>query len=614
MLVSPTLVHAGPLTAVFERVGLRWICHGHTEVLRSIHVAVRDAAWRTIPADVTGLAIDQRDDGFRIQFDARHVDGKLDFVWHGLITAQSDGTISFGMDGEARASFERNRIGLCVLHPVDGWVEHPLQIEPIDGPPGTVVWPSDVSPHQVARNVRALVNRVVPGLVAEVRLTGEIFETEDQRNWGDASFKTYGTPVDLPAPVTVVAGTRISQTATLRFQTEPAVTEPAADADAAAPATREPVGVSRRKIWLLPRTGWGGASGKSSRALPSPTDPVQLELTVETRPLPRVGVALPRGASSQTPGVRVRLSALNLGHLRVTLDLEDAGWAVDLERAEREAAQLRTPLEVAVLTSAANADDHLEALARTILRTEPQLARWMVFDRTSRTTTAALALLARRHLRPVAPHVPIGGGSDRHFAELNRHRPSPDWLDFVAYGMTPQAHDTDEATMMESVMSVGDVHRTARRFAPGLGIVVSPVTLQPRPIGRGDRRMSSSLAAAWTIAHLSELVTHGAESVTYFETVGPSGVLGATAADDRPVARVLAAVGAFRGASARLLRTSEPDAVAAIGLTDGRRAQVLVANLRAIETHVILPGERMVVRLEPHGVLYRDLGRSLAAR
>ena len=38
---------------------------------------------------------------------------------------------------------------------------------------------------------------------------------EDQRNWTDASFKTYGTPLELPFPVEVVSGTKIVQTVTL---------------------------------------------------------------------------------------------------------------------------------------------------------------------------------------------------------------------------------------------------------------------------------------------------------------------------------------------------------------------------------------------------------------
>lgn len=611
MLPSPTLVHAGPLTAAFERVGVRWISYRGVEVLRAIYGTVRDAHWRTIPAEVSGLAIDQDNDAWRIVFDARHIDRQIDFVWRGTIEAQARGTLVFSMQGEARASFARNRIGLCVLHPLAGWIDRFALVEQADGAHDEVLFPKDVSPHQVMRNVRAIRNEVAPGLIANLRFDGEVFETEDQRNWSDASFKTYGTPVDLPKPVVIEAGTRITQSVTLTITDRTTVGDAAAEGDTSPAPEGEtrPSAEPYRKIWLLPNAGSAGP-----HAITRPTEPIQLALTVETRPLPRVGVALRRAACSQTPLVRTHVAALNAAHLHVTLDTGEAGWALDLEQAAAEASHLSLPLEVAVLASARRLDEELDALARMALRLGPPLARWLVFDRHTSTTSGELATLARRHLRPIAPNAPIGGGSYGHFAELNRHRPPPDALDCLSYGLTPQAHDIDEATMMENVTSVGDVHRTIRRFAPGRSIVVSPVTLQARPIERDDPRQSSSFAAAWTVAYLAALVEHGAEAVTCFETVGPAGVIDASSGTLRPVGHVLAAVGGFRGASARLVRSSAPDAVAAFGLTDGRRALVLVANLRAVSTDVIMPGERTPVRLGPHAVLQRDLGRSLAAR
>ena len=55
--------------------------------------------------------------------------------------------------------------------------------------------------------MRAISHEVVPGLMAEVRFEGETFEMEDQRNWTDASYKTYCTPLSLPYPVEVKEGT-----------------------------------------------------------------------------------------------------------------------------------------------------------------------------------------------------------------------------------------------------------------------------------------------------------------------------------------------------------------------------------------------------------------------
>jgi len=48
--------------------------------------------------------------------------------------------------------------------------------------------------------VRAITHEVAPGVRAEVRLLGDVFETEDHRNWTDANFKTYGTPLRLLFP------------------------------------------------------------------------------------------------------------------------------------------------------------------------------------------------------------------------------------------------------------------------------------------------------------------------------------------------------------------------------------------------------------------------------
>jgi len=47
---------------------------------------------------------------------------------------------------------------------------------------------------------------------------GDSFELEDQRNWGDASFKTYCTPLRLGFPRAIKAGTEIAHRVEARFQ------------------------------------------------------------------------------------------------------------------------------------------------------------------------------------------------------------------------------------------------------------------------------------------------------------------------------------------------------------------------------------------------------------
>ena len=48
--------------------------------------------------------------------------------------------------------------------------------------------------------MRAITHSVRPGVRAECRMEGDTFEMEDQRNWSDASYKTYVRPLALPWP------------------------------------------------------------------------------------------------------------------------------------------------------------------------------------------------------------------------------------------------------------------------------------------------------------------------------------------------------------------------------------------------------------------------------
>ncbi len=153
-----------------------------------------------MPAELEDLEIEAEPESFRIRFVARHRRGPVRFDWEGRIEGASDGRLTFAMEGAAASTFLRNRIGFCVLHPIEECAGRPCIIETVDGDRAESAFPALVAPHQPFRNLRAILHEVTPGVEVEVRMDGETFETEDQRNWSDASFKTYGTPLHLPYP------------------------------------------------------------------------------------------------------------------------------------------------------------------------------------------------------------------------------------------------------------------------------------------------------------------------------------------------------------------------------------------------------------------------------
>ena len=64
-----------------------------------------------------GSASRSGDSGFRVEFDARHARGEIDFEWHGTISGTRAVASSTCFDGRARGVCPYNRIGICVHHP-----------------------------------------------------------------------------------------------------------------------------------------------------------------------------------------------------------------------------------------------------------------------------------------------------------------------------------------------------------------------------------------------------------------------------------------------------------------------------------------------------------------
>jgi len=212
-LPSQVPLRAGPLTMLFEAGDLRYISLGSRELVRRIYGAVRDHDWKTIRPVFSALAVDAAADSFHIRYQAEHRDGDVDFVWQAAITGHADGVITFAFSGEARSTFLKNRIGLCTLHPMRECAGLPARARHAGGTESEVTFPSLVSVEQPVigfSDLRGLTYDAGTGARVELTFEGDIFETEDQRNWIDASYKTYSTPIAAPRPAqaTTIGGSR----------------------------------------------------------------------------------------------------------------------------------------------------------------------------------------------------------------------------------------------------------------------------------------------------------------------------------------------------------------------------------------------------------------------
>ena len=572
------VVRAGPFTAVLEGADLRYVALGGEVVILRLYAAVRDRSWGTIAPVFTRYELARDDRSFALTFEAEHVSGGeqgVDFAWRGSITGTSEGTITCEMDGAARSPFWRNRIGWCVLHPME-LAGQPVEIRSEDRTVSSQ-FPELISPHQPFFDITEMTHGTPGGNEIRIAFAGDLFETEDQRNWTDASYKTYSTPLRIPYPVLLEAGDRVAQSVTVSVVSG-GQHEQTASADA-------------------PLTVRVGSTPGAS--------------------LPGIGLATPgHGQPLQAREVD-RIRAMRLGHLQHTVDLAAPCWLARLTEVADEASALSSALELEVLT-----DDDGEDVAQlfsAVPRLTAPVARIAVFPRSGVVSTDAVLAAARAAREQAGIDVPIGGGSRAYFTQFNRASLSSELLDFVVYAVNPQVHAFDNASMVETLAAQATTVETARALTGGRPVVVGPITLRPRinpdavptnekPLpgslpGTVDARQPSLFAAGWTIGSVRHLAEEGAAALTYYETTGWRGVIERSDHELRvpafhsrsgmafPVYHALTDIGEFAGGRLLPIDTSDRLTVEALALVQGDRFRLLLASLvdRALDVELALP-------------------------
>ncbi len=543
---------AGPVSLVFEDGFLRYISLGTVELVRGVYSAVRDHNWDTIPGRIRDFRMERGEDSFLLKYVSEHRRDGIHFSWNAEITGAPDGTLSYSMDGTVLSTFRKNRIGFCLLHPMS-LAGLPCRVTHSDGSREDGVFPALISPHQPFLDMKRI-EYEVRGVRVSQDFEGEVFEMEDQRNWTDASFKTYCTPLGLPFPVEVREGERIRQRIVIR----------------AARSAESP-----------------------DRARAPGSDAVPLRPTGSERPLPPLGFCLAEGGEALSPGEMRRISALAPGFLRTEIRFSREGWAERLKAAAATARAAGTSLQAALHLGADPAAD-LDAFA--VRASDLPLASILVFKEGEKSTSGRWISEARTRLRGAGVNAPIGSGTDAFFAELNRGRPPAADLDFLTFSVNPQVHAFDDASLVETLPAQAAAVESARAFAEGRGVAVSPVTLRMRfnpnatgpepqpkpgePPANADPRQKTLFGAGWTAASAASLAAAGTASIAYYQCSGLLGLMEAGGGTVFPMYHVFADLADFRGGTLEPLESEDPLGVSGFILRrDGRTAVFLVNHL-----------------------------------
>lgn len=501
-------VRLGELCFSIDDGALRTLCWRGVEVVRQVSAPVRDTVWGTVPVEPLESDRTHDDHGWhhRRRSCARH-DGQvacIDF----RITATTDAdsarvTVEVAIDSDD--GFDTNRAGLCLLHPLDGLRDQPFELDTPDGSTHETRFPAAdrIAPSQPATDIAALRHRI-HGIDVDIRFLGERFEMEDQRNWSDASYKTYCRPLRLPTPYAVTRDAPVRQRVEIRLSGRPALgpaSAPSPVSDRARDPGSQPVPTRLPAMSLAVAPDWLDMTpidcdGLVARFLPErPWSTAEFETLLEWHT--RIGGDLT---------------------LEIVLGAHDP---------EHDLVSLRDALEAHGLAPA-----RVIALPADYLRSHQPDGPWS--DGLS--PAHARAATAARF-----PDARVGVGMLTYFTELNRCPPEPDAGDWLTWSTAAIVHAADTRSVFETLEALPDIFATGRRIAGERAIRLGLVAIGMRsnPYGQGlaapgedrfvtmtdhDTRHLDERGAAFGIAATLLAARAGVESLCLGATGGPFGM------------------------------------------------------------------------------------------
>jgi hypothetical protein len=493
-LPKQSILKAGQLELTYENGCIRWIRLGNAEILRMIYSAVRDQNWGTIEPTIESEVLEIGEKSFEIRLKVSYQAKPIHFVAEYLISGEQN-KIRFEMQGTAQSTFLKNRIGFCVLHPIAECAGQKAKVLHPNGSVSDFTFPQQIAAHQPVQNIQSMQWSPVQGITAKLNLSGDVFEMEDQRNWTDASFKTYCTPLGLPFPTEIKKGETVTQLVELTVDTE-------------------------------------NASRYFEREFVFSWNPTQVYQ------LPELGISTSSRNESLTQSESKLLKKLPAQHLRVEINTMQGDYKERLEKATSESLALGWPLFIVLYLSDNYCEEYQKFAA--ICKELKTLVKYLLPLSENHLSFSAFDEL-EPHIREDFTGIQLGTGVNAYFAELNRTLPNAVKADFVSFTICPQVHAFDCASLTENLEAQAEAVLSARKLFPGKPIFISPVSLRQRfnvvagaaedepPAGilpsSVDVRQPSVFAANWTLGSLKFLAQSGASLTTYFETVGWKGLI-----------------------------------------------------------------------------------------
>ncbi|QDC08623.1 hypothetical protein FHY55_04925 [Oceanicola sp. D3] len=573
----------GPLSFLLSDQSIRRITWHGVELVRAISWPIRDENWATYAAVTLDEATAWSEGRITGRIEQSIDGGRLALTVE--FSASEEGTLSVAVTMTPKGgAFATNRAGLTVLHPIRGLTGAPVTLTHPDGSSEDARFPELIKPSQPMKDIAGLAYGIGPAAV-DMRFEGEVFEMEDQRNWSDASYKTYCVP--LKEPFTYEIAEPQTQRASFSFSGS-----------------------------LLASTPQGGDT------------PPRVELL--GRNAPDVGLVLEEGWLGGAP----TLDATRLcGTSHLLLRIDATTSAAFLDEVFQLARTLAVEIDLELVLDDARPEAAIEALAariatagivprRVIALTEAYLKSYQpTATWPDGPPPSALVEMSRQAF----PEALIGGGMLTNFTEFNRCPPEPELCDFVFHGNSATVHASDDLSVVETLEALPQVFRSAEALAGQaayrLGLVSIGMRTNPygakvsdnpeqlrETMARPDPRHRGLFAAAWAVGVLASTGQSNVEALCLAAPTGPFGLAYTPQAHAQPgfdqgegvvvpLFHVHREARRLAGAPG-VMMAGLPEGVVAYGAKVEGQTRIMIANLSQVRRTVTLPEMSLALVLD----------------
>ena len=535
---------------------LRNIKYNNIEILKLISFLVRDKNWNNYSPEIIKTSSYNKDQQLHFEFDLKY--GDVEQLEVKLLLSIGSNSVKLIANGKFLTDFWTNRIGFNLLLPLDGVVNQQVIVSKSDQTTETLKYPLIIQPDQPMVKFNNLSYEMFDSIALNIRFDGIHFEMEDQRNWGDASYKIYSGSLLDPFPY------KENKNSAFHQEIEITVREKNNSLET----------ISNQNIIPLN---------------------IQEEYT-----MPKIGIKV----DNETNGIDV-------------VNVDFVYHLVDFERNTESKPNFNNlPIYlVALIDHTKKVKDIVKDIKDYILSNKISVDKILIcpkiylnsFQPAGEWPSVPKLEDYYKEAKIQLPDVHIFSGMVTNFTELNRKKPDGKF-DGINFSFTPIVHDASDYGVLDTPNSLKYILHSVNNFSKDTPIHIGPMTLGMHfnPYGEKlaanidqvrlemtdfDPRHDSLIGLNWTIAVFAETLSKNTKFITIASLKGVHGIL-TESNQKRPLFYLYEVLLYFK--NAKIYKIEKMNSISGVKLVKEKKMYYLLTNNSSNQTSYILENETLL--------------------